>query len=447
MKVFAALTLAGLMVWGQTGVPKRPAQKAAPAKTAQTASDPTAIREIRVEGVKFYTVEQVIASSGMKVGDAATKVNFEKARDRVLATGCFESFGWKYEPLEGGGMRATLQVTEPEQFLPWILDRVPVEPAAFSARAKQAYPLFADKLPPTDIMLQRAADVLQKMAAEKGLTEPMAGRVTLIGKDQIGIVFGPKVAPPNVAQVKFVGARVIDPHYLVKALSDVAVGMPYIETNFRMVLESQIRPIYEAAGRLRATFPKLTLEPWTGGRGVVVTVQVEEGSPYALENIEVRGTSLSPQELKDEGQFKTGETVNFSEIGKGMQRIIDHLKSTGYMNAKYNASRRLNDEKKTVEVFVDVDAGPQYKFGKLLIKGLDLETEPVIRKIWAMKPGEPFRHGYGDMFLNQVRERGVFDNLGETKAEEKADDQSLLVDIVLTFKGEKPKPERKRPDW
>jgi len=271
--------------------------------------------------------------------------------------------------------------------------------------------------------------------------------VTRIGKDQIGIVFGPKAPPPNVAEVKFAGARGIDPRYLVKALSEVAVGTPYIETNFRMFLENQIRPMYEAAGRLKATFPKLTLEPWTGGRGVVVTVHVEEGAAYVLDNIEVRGTPLSPQDLKDDGQFKTGETVNFSEIGKGMNRILDHLKAGGYMNAKYSASRRLSDEKKTVDVFVDVDPGPQYKFGKLMIKGLDLESEPVIRKIWAMKAGEPYRHGYPDLFLNQVRERGLFDNLGDTKAEVKADEKTLLVDVVLTFKGEKPKPEEKRPDW
>jgi len=107
----------------------------------------------------------------------------------------------------------------------------------------------------------------------------------------------------------------------------------------------------------------------------------------------------------------------------------------------------LNDEKKTVQIFVDVDPGPQYRFGKLTVKGLDIETEPVIRKLWALKPGDPFRGGYPDLFLNQIRDRGIFDNLGETKAEVKPDDTTLTVDVTLTFKGEPPKPKQKRPEW
>ena len=51
------------------------------------------------------------------------------------------------------------------------------------------------------------------------------------------------------------------------------------------------------------------------------------------------------------------------------------------------------------------------------------------------------------MFLNQVRDRDLFDNLGETKAEEKPDEKTLLVDVTLTFKGAPPKEEKKRPDW
>jgi outer membrane protein assembly factor BamA len=249
-----------------------------------------------------------------------------------------------------------------------------------------------------------------------------------------------------VAEVRFAGARAVDPRYLVKSLAGVAVGQPYVEADFRLVLENQIRPMYESVGRLRASFPKVTLAPAAGVRGVVVTVQVEEGEPYILDNVEVRGTPLSEQDLKDAGQFKTGETVSFSAVGLGMARILDLLKAGGHMRASYKAQRQLNDAKKTVNLVVDVEPGPQFRFGKLSLKGLDLETEPVVRKLWAMKPGDPYRGGYPDMFLSQIRERGIFDNLGETKAEAKPDDKTLLVDVLLIFQGEKPQEEKKRPE-
>ncbi len=217
-------------------------------------------------------------------------------------------------------------------------------------------------------------------------------------------------------------------------MADVAIGTPYIEANFRLLLDNQIRAMYEAVGRLRVRFPQLTVEPSKTVKGVVVSVQVEEGEPYQLDKIEVRGTSLPPEDIQEQGQFKTGETVSFSEIGKGMERVLNQLRQEGYMKAAYKALRQVDDAKKTVAVFVDVDAGPQYKFGNLRLKGLDLESEPAIRKLWAMKPGDPFKGAYPTTFLNQIKDRGIFENLGENKAEAVADDKTLLVEVTLTFK-------------
>ena len=185
----------------------------------------------------------------------------------------------------------------------------------------------------------------------------------------------------------------------------------------------------------RRLFPKLTVEPSKTVKGVVVTVQVEEGEPYVLDKIEVRGTSLPPEDIQEQGQFKTGEVVSFSDIGRELIRVMDQLKQEGYMKASYKALRQLNDEKKTVAVFVDVDPGPQYRFGSLIIKGLDLESEPTMRKLWAMKPGDPFKGLYPDTYLKQIRDRGILDNLGDTKAEIAPNDKTLLVTVTLIFKG------------
>ncbi len=442
------LALAATLAPAQTAPPRQPARKAAPARSDLGDPAQWPIREIRVSGHKHYTPQQIVAASGLKGDSTVSRQTFEAVRDRLLATGCIETITWKYQPVpDGGAYSVTLIITEPDQFLPWVIDRVPVDRDAFFARAKQEIPMFSETIPSTEALLNRGAALLEKMAAEKGVKEPMGAKVLLIQKDTIAIVFGPRTPPPNVAEVRFTGARAVDPRELVKSLSQVAIGMPYIEANFRMVLENQIKPMYETAGRLLVTFPQLDVTPAANGRGVLVTIHVDEGGNYVLEDIQVRGTNLSEQDLKDAGQFKTGQTVNYSEIGKGLNRITDELKANGYMKASYKAQRRVNEQKKTVILVVDYDPGPQYRFGKLEIKGLDIESEPVIRKLWAIKPGDPFRGGYPDMFLNTIRDRGIFDDLGETKAELKPDDKTLLVDVLLIFKGAPPKPKEKRPGW
>jgi outer membrane protein assembly factor BamA len=431
-------------MWGQTSPARRPpaAKPAAPKPAAGVEHWP--IKAFQVEGNSFYTPRQVVDASGLKMGDLATKENFERARDRILATGSFESFGWRYEARPEIGMVAVLQVTEAAQFHPWTLDRLPFTREEVAARVKKSLPLFAEKIPPSDLFMDRVCAVLTEMLKEKGLSEPVQGRVLLISTDQIAVVFGPKTPPPNVTEVKFTGTRILDARYLTKALAAVAVGSPYIESNFRLFLEHQIKPMYETVGRLRVSFPKLTVEPSKTAKGVVVTVQVEEGVPYKLEKIEVTGAPMSAEEIQELGQFKTDEPVNFSDIGKGLERVMRTLKVQGYMKSSYKAKQELNDTAHTVKIFVEMEPGPQFMFGKLEIKGLDLETEPVVRKLWALKPGEVYRQGYEEMFLNQIRDRGIFDNLGQTKADVNVDEKRQVVDVLLIFKGEaapqKPKP-------
>ena len=60
-------------------------KKAAPAAAPVAAAAPTvqqfAIETIAVEGIKTFTAAQVIAASGVKVGDIGDKGKFDAARD------------------------------------------------------------------------------------------------------------------------------------------------------------------------------------------------------------------------------------------------------------------------------------------------------------------------------------------------------------------------------
>jgi outer membrane protein insertion porin family len=76
-----------------------------------------------------------------------------------------------------------------------------------------------------------------------------------------------------------------------------------------------------------------------------------------------------------------------------------------------------------------------YTFQTLNIHGLDIESEPQIRKLWGAKPGKPFNPEYPDFFLNRVREMGLFDNLGSTRATFKPDESSHTVEVNLFFSG------------
>jgi hypothetical protein len=65
---------------------------------------------------------------------------------------------------------------------------------------------------------------------------------------------------------------------------------------------------------------------------------------------------------------------------------------------------------------------------------LDLNGEAAIRKMWTHQEGTPYNPEYPDYFLKHVHEEGLFDNLGETRAETKIDDKTHIVDVTLYFK-------------
>jgi outer membrane translocation and assembly module TamA len=113
------------------------------------------------------------------------------------------------------------------------------------------------------------------------------------------------------------------------------------------------------------------------------------------------------------------------------------------MVVKSSVEQKINDQAKKVDAIIHVARGQRFTFGALNIVGLDLLTEPAIRKMWGLKPGQPFDSEYPDYFLGRVKQEGVLDDLGDTKSAVKANNESHTVDVTLYFKGAPPEPEKR----
>src|SRR5580765_8758966 len=100
MKVCLTLLLLAGMALAQTPAKRPPAKKAAPPNKEAPAEAPSKwpIESITVVGNRNYTPEQVVAVAGLKIGHLAGKAEFDAARDRLTATGVFETVGYQFEP-------------------------------------------------------------------------------------------------------------------------------------------------------------------------------------------------------------------------------------------------------------------------------------------------------------------------------------------------------------
>ena len=80
-----------------------------------------ALRSITFRGNRAYTREQLLAVSGLRLGELVAKPEFDTARDKLLGTGVFETVGYQFGPGPGGqGYSANFDIVE-------ITGRFPVE--------------------------------------------------------------------------------------------------------------------------------------------------------------------------------------------------------------------------------------------------------------------------------------------------------------------------------
>jgi outer membrane protein assembly factor BamA len=105
--------------------------------------------------------------------------------------------------------------------------------------------------------------------------------------------------------------------------------------------------------------------------------------------------------------------------------------------------RTYDDAKKQVTVFVHVTPGPQYRMGKFYFTGLDIVTEPYIRKLWGLQEGAPYRDGYPNRVIQRIHDEGLLDGVGQMEPKLEIDDRKLLVNVTIQFRGE-PKAAQKK---
>jgi outer membrane protein insertion porin family len=419
-------------------------QKKAAAPAGRASKWP--IERIAIEGNKLYTSLQVIGVTALKVGQLAGKEDFDAAHDRLLATGAFETVSYKFAPSKDAkGFVATFQITEVEPAYPLRYEQLGVPDKDIQAMLRAKDPLFGPRLPATKLFLERYTRWVQEFLATRNIAEKIAGRVVAVAPEQFEIVFRPAKNLPAVAEVSFEGNRVLPGNVLRETIAGVGVGQPYTEEKFRALLDTSIRPLYEARGRVRVAFPKVWATPVKDVAGLHVHVTVKEGESYELGAIAIVGpTPVRPDELLKAANLKPGDLANFDVVNEGLDKVKAAVRRVGYMQAKVTADRQIDDAKKTVGLNLHVEQGVQYHMGKLTLVGLDLHAESEINRLWTMKEGKPFNSDYPEHFLSRVREDGVFDGLGQTRSVVKVDEKTHIAHVTLHFGAAPPPVEKKR---
>jgi outer membrane protein insertion porin family len=441
MRLICIIVVIGVTAFGQ----QKKRTTATPPPAAPVESQPTVfpLETLKVQGNKRLPAEKIIEASGLKIGAPIVKADFDAARSRLMATGAFESVGYEFKPAPSNrGYAGVLEIVEVSQLYPYRFEELPTSDDQLRVALRKVDSLFDEQIPATPAVLSRYIDAAQQLVG------PKIKVTAKLNADpgHYAIVFRPDTPRAQVSEVRFSGNEVIPKEALLRALSDVAIGTAYSETSMRLMLDASIRPLYDARGRIRVAFPKLETERAKDQDGVVVKVTVSEGPSYSLGAVGFAGASSDDaREMKKIANLEPNDVANFDDINSALERIYGRFRTKGYLHVGGHAERAIDDKDHRVDVTLVLDPGPQFTMGKLEIVGLDIISEPPIRKVWGLKTGAPFEPEYPDNFLKDIRQQGVFDNLGKTHADSKIDEKTHTVDVTLYFAGAGP-PQKKTQD-
>src|SRR6202035_5621526 len=100
------------------------------------------------------------------------KPEFDAARDRLVASGAFETVGYRFEPAHQQGYAATFQVTEVQPAYPVRFEELGVPEKDVEAMLAAKDPLFSTtKMPATKPVVERYLARIQEYLASRGMTE------------------------------------------------------------------------------------------------------------------------------------------------------------------------------------------------------------------------------------------------------------------------------------
>jgi outer membrane protein insertion porin family len=398
------------------------------------------LRAIEIAGNDYYSSEAIIQLTGLKIGDMVTRDDFQRGLQRISDAGVFDSVEFRFGPLEGG-YKVIYTVRELGELYRFRADGFGVPAAEIEKLLAENVPLFGEKVPPTGTMVERIGKTLQEFWKAKGNDSEVIGRLVPTGQDEFEMLFQPETSIQTIAFVKFENSGVLSPLDLQRSFNQVAMGVPYSETRLQELLHYNVLPLYEEKGRMEVQFCPCQTEPDPETKGVQVTVHVEQGEEYSFGKFQFPASApLTPELMASLLKVKEGEPANMAKVRQGLVAMEDTLKRNGYMKALARHEQKLNTEQKTVDVEVLLQPGGQYTMGNLTITGLDVVTEPAVRKRWGIKKGEPFDGGYPTYFLEHVRD--MFDNLVKTDSKMKVNEDQKTVDVELIFvgSGEEKKP-------
>jgi outer membrane protein assembly factor BamA len=404
---------------------------------------PSAFKLISVKttGTQRYKSEEIVAASGLQIGQPVSEDDFKKAARLLNDTGAFSDVLYSFQ-YSSEGTKLELQVHDNGLFVPvrfdnlvWFSDQELLD------QLHAAVPLFQGQLPVTGELADQVSNALQGLLIAHSV--PGEANYLRAGPEDgpveafVFTVAGPQIHIRNIA---FAGAGEAELPLLESAAKKLP-GTDFSRSILRKQEDKNFLPIYLQRGYLKATFGDAQAKVVEGSpreTAVDVTFPVDSGRQYKLAAIEIIGyKSFSAESLRALMRAQLGEPANAVQLDSDVEAMKKLYGTRGYMAASIQPDPEMDDANSTVIYRLRIQEGEVYSMGDLDIRGLDPRMAARLEEDWRLRGGDPYDSSYPKQFLDREDKEISIMSDWDASVRESLNHNEHTVDVTLRFN---PKP-------
>jgi outer membrane protein insertion porin family len=192
----------------------------------------------------------------------------------------------------------------------------------------------------------------------------------------------------------------------------------------------RVEAFYQDRGFIRVSVLEPKIDVSKKDQAININIPVVEGSRYKVGSIDVKGDdTFTNEELLESVESEKGEWYNVSKLREDVLKISDLYSTQGYAYADVNPVTKIDDDKKTVNLGIEIDKGKKVYVGKINIQGNVSSRDNVLRREFRLREGDLFDSAKLRRTKQRLNNTQFFEDV---KIDTGRGEQPDLIDITTT---------------
>jgi translocation and assembly module TamA len=176
-------------------------------------------------------------------------------------------------------------------------------------------------------------------------------------------------------------------------------------------------------------------QPWT------VRLVLQPGERVHVADIDLRFSGPAAQDpqaaaifkrVRDTWPLQRGEPFQQAEWDAAKRRALREMSTFRYAGARIAASEaRIDREKRTASLMVELDSGPPYRFGEIRVAGNRRYSDELVRNLSPVHPGEDYDRDKLVVYQRVLLESGYFVSVQADVDRNAGGPEGALVRVVV----------------